>query len=187
MVMFVIVLLPGTRTQCRHLYNFGGDFVYANSGNSPKNQYICDKMAIDLMISSLIIYLIVIASLFLAVCVPLYKIFLTDEVEWIIPVILPFVDPDSQNGLYLNLTNQLISAAFGVIIVPATELITCVLKNNCLATAAVIENTIIELQNLLQNDKTFSNERIWQFRNIILKTMDHERFVENYKCTLYLD
>lgn len=143
--------MPNTRKEYRRLYNFAGHFIYANSKSSLRNHSVCDRMAIDLLFSSL----------------------KTNTF-----VILPFVDPDTENGFYLNLANQLITASFGAIAVPAIELVTCVLKNNVLATAAVVKNSILELKNQMESDGLFAMDRMWKFRNIILKTLDFDRFVQ---------
>lgn len=160
----------------RKLYNFGGEYIYANSAISPKNKCICNLLAIDLITSSMRINNFVILSLLLAIGAPLYKIFVFGEHEMIIPVIIPFIDPDTDNGFYINLANQLINGAVGLIVIPGCELVTCVMKNNVSATAAMIENGLAELKSSLETEKKFSNENDWQFQNIILQTMDFDRF-----------
>lgn len=116
-------------------------------------------------------------SMFLTCCAPLYKIFFTDEYEMIIPVVLPFIDPETKYGFYINLGNQLVSCAYGLIIIPGTELMTCVLKNTISVTAAVIQNSLLEFDNLVQQNEAFSMEYAQGFQNIILKILDFDKFV----------
>lgn len=188
LVMYLIILMPNTRKEYRRLYNFAGHFIYANSKSSLRNHSVCDRMAIDLLFSSLKTNTLLVFSISLSVCVPMYKMFYTDEREMFIPVILPFVDPDTENGFYLNLASQLITASFGAIAIPAIELVTCVLKNNVLATAAVVNNSILELKNQMESDGLFTMDRMWKFRNIILKTLDFDRFVQIFGfILLFLD
>lgn len=173
--MYIQILIPTTREQYRRLYSFAGEYIYANSEFSVENRNVCDRMAIDLITSTAKIIFLIFFSIFLAVCAPLYINFFTDGNEMLIPIILPFVDPETRNGFFINLANQLIIAFFGSIAIPATEVITCVLRNNILVAAAVIENTIKELEDVIAHCKGFSVDHHRQFQNIILKTLDFDR------------
>lgn len=157
------------------MYNFAGEYIYANSHTSPKNHSVCEQMAILLATSSFKTNALIVFSMNLICSAPLYKLFFTDENEMVIPVILPFIDPETPNGFYINLANQLFICAYGVITIPATELITCVLKNTISVSAAVIENTLLEFEGLLMENEELSSKRSWQFRNIVLKILDYER------------
>lgn len=176
MVLYIIILKPTTRKLYRHMYNFAGDCIYANSDISRENECVCNEMAIQLIRSSIKIKMLILFSIFLTCCAPLYKIFFTDENDMIIPVLLPFVNIETQNGFYINLANQLVTCGYGVIIIPGTELITCVLKNAVSVTAAVIRNSTLEFSNEMQKNNTFSTQHTYNFRNIILKILDFDRF-----------
>lgn len=134
-------------------------------------------MAIHLMTEALKINLIILLTIFFASSVPLYNIFFTDKNDMIVPIILPFFDPDSQSGIYMNLVNQLVFCAYGAIIIPGTELVTCVLKNAVSVTAHVIENALIEFDDSLQQSTEHSSEQLLKFRNIILRILDYDKFV----------
>lgn len=115
-------------------------------------------------------------SYLLLICGPLYKNFFTDEREMMFPIILPFIDPETDTGFLINVVNQMISVLIGTVVIPGVELITCVLKNNITATAAVIENSLIEFQNSAKTGEHFSTEWACEFRNIIMKILDFDRF-----------
>lgn len=166
--------MPTSRAKMRKLYNFGGEYIYANFAISSENQSVCNLMAIDLIRSSIRINNFVLLSMLLAIGAPLYKIIALDEHEMIIPVIIPFIDPESEFGFYVNLANQLFNGVFGLIIIPGCELFTCVIKNNISATAAMIKNVLAELGIALESKCEPIND--WQFQNLILKTMDFDRF-----------
>lgn len=100
------------------MYNFAGDFVYVNSESTSHNHRVCDKMANDLLINSMKICALVFLSINLGACAPIYKLTSTDEKEMVIPVILPFVDPDTELGFYLNMVNQFVICLYGSIIIP---------------------------------------------------------------------
>lgn len=169
--------MPSKRKQYKRLYNFAGEFIYANSGTSSKNHRVCNRMAIYLLSGSIKISLLMLFSVSLCVFPPLYKIFFTEKNEMIIPVILPYIDPDTKKGFYINLANQMVTCVYGTVIIPATELITCVLKNTVTSTAAIIENSLQEFEDSLQHTTIFSNKHALQFQNLILKMIDFDKYV----------
>lgn len=176
--MLIIALHPSKHKQFKHLYQFGADFIYANSDNSPKNYVVCNRMAVYLITCSIRVNLLVLLSYMMAVCVPLSKTLFTDENEMILPVILPFIDPDTQNGFIINYTNQAVSCIFGSCVIPGTELLTCVLKNNVSVAAAAIENSIRDLKIRMMMKRKHSpvKEFVHEFRNIIVKVLDYDRY-----------
>lgn len=175
MILLIIVLYSPKRLQLRRLYHFGADYVYKNSDISPKNRAVCDKMAIYLMTCSIRVNLMVFLSYSFLIWAPLYKNFFTDEREMILPVVLPFTDPETDLGFTVNMVNQMISVLLGTFVIPGTEIVTCILKNNVTATAAVIENSLLEFKCMARKEKIFSNKCIWEFRNIIMKILDFDR------------
>lgn len=180
MLLYVLALGKYTREKYRSLYNFSGKYVYENSRTSAENHCVCDEMAIELATSSTKICLIMIFANSLATVAPIYKLIYTDEKELVIPIILPFVDPDTEHGFYLNLANQLVICLYGIIIIPATELITCVLKNTIATIASVVDNSLQEFTKTLKQNKTFSAEQNQNFKNILLQILDFNRLVRSH-------
>lgn len=156
------------------MYNFAGDFIYASAEIAPK---VCNEMAVDLIIKSSLIITLVFIALMLSCIGPIYKIIAKNEKELIIPVILPFIDPDTEQGFYINFAYQTVPCVVGLLVIPGTELITCVLKNNISVMAAIIKNSLENFGGQLNEDKEFPMARAWQFRNILLKIFDYNRFV----------
>lgn len=173
-MIYILILIPHTREEYRRLYNFAGHYVYANSEISSKHYVVCDRMAIDLLSSSLKTNILLIGSIQVSVSIPLYKMLYTDDDEMLVPVIVPFVDPKSTIGFYVNLVNQVTTAFVGGIAIPAIELVTCVLKNNVSATAAVIKNSTRELGDRIKSDGLFAYAHLLEFRNIILMSLDFD-------------
>lgn len=133
-------------------------------------------MAIDLVKSSIRVNCLIILSFQCIIILPIYKTLFTDQREYPIPVILPFIDPDTDTAYYISLLIQYSSAGFGAIIIPACELVVSVLRNTVTAMAAVISNTLEEYQIELQTNETFTTDRGMKFRNIIMQIMDFNRF-----------
>lgn len=183
--MFLLILLPSTVPKYRQMYNFAGEYIYAKNDGSPKHRYVCDRMAIDLVMSSLRVNCLLILSFQFIVILPIYKSLFTDQKEYPIPVILPFIDPETETAYYISLVTQYASSLFGAVIIPASELVVCVMKNTVTAMAAVIANNFEEFQNELNIDKSFTAHRVWKFRNIILQIMDFNRFAIKFKISSY--
>lgn len=163
------------------MYNFAADFIYANSDISSTNYNVCNKMAINLIIDSIRINSMVFVSYAMSVCIPIYRIFFMGENDMIYPIILPFIDPESQNGYQINFVYQMIGCVAGGIIIPGAELLTCIMKNNISAIAAVIKNSILEFEIQLKIDSSMlENDIDCQFQNILLSILDFDRFVLNY-------
>lgn len=121
----MIALYPPTRVKLRRLYHFGAHNVYANSDISPKNRAVCDNMAIYLMTCTIRVNLMVFFSYSFLIWAPLYKNLYTDEHEMMLPIILPFTDPETDTGFTINLINQLISVLMGTFVIPGNNKLIC--------------------------------------------------------------
>lgn len=174
--MLIISLKPSSCEKLRSIYNFGADYIYANSEISSSNFDVCNRMAIDLLKSAIKISSLVFVAYIILVSLPFYKT-LHNEYELVLPIIMPFVDPNTQNGFYINMANQLVHLCIGSFGIPIHNLFGCILKNNVLVTAAVIENTLNEFKKKLKNNKNFAKETacIGEFRNIVLKILDFHK------------
>ena len=106
--------MPSKREQYHRMYNFAGDFIYTNMKRTSKTYNVCNEMANDLIADSIKINTLVFIALDLACIGPLYKIFVQNEKELILPVILPFIDPDTEHGFYVNFVCQLVTCLIGM-------------------------------------------------------------------------
>lgn len=153
--------ITSSRKKARSLYNFSGEYIYANTNFTPKNHYVCNRMANELVTSSFKTVLLLHLSLVHGVGAPLYKIFFTNEKETLLPVILPFIDPETKYGFYINLAYQYVSCLCGFFILPRTELLLCEHKNTFLSYAAIVENDITGFGCQLNKSVEFSyNHRL---------------------------
>lgn len=167
--------MPSTRKKYRYLYNFAGDYLYVSSKTPSSNNEVCNQMAIYLVTSTLKVLLLIVVSFSFIIVAPTYKNLFTDDKEMIIPVILPFIDPETDRGFYLNVASQLVISVFGAIPISGIEIVTCVLKNTVSLSTALIGNSLLEFKDCLELDNKFTYERMCQFRNIIVKISDFNR------------
>lgn len=94
----------------------------------------------------------------------------------LVSVILPFVDPDTDQGYYVNLAHQLYYGICGPFAIIGIEMTTCVIKNTTLVASDVIKSDLEELENVLRSDSEFTIQRAQKFHNIIVQIQDLHRF-----------
>lgn len=174
--MLIVTLRPSSCAKLRSVYNFGVDFIYAKSEITSSNYDVCNRMAIELLMSVMKVHSLVLVAFAILTALPFYKN-LHHEYELVVPIILPFVDPNTQNGFYINMANQMVHLCIGSLSIPIHNLFVCILKNNVLVMAAVIGNTLAEFQKKLKINKRFARGTMcfWEFRNIILKISDYHK------------
>lgn len=180
----VIVLIPSTCARARALYNFAGDYIFVNSNVSAKTSEVCDRLAIDFIKHIVIVMVILGAAFSVGGFQPALKTFLSDERILFIPIVMPFTDPNTPNGFYLNLVHQMAGGALGIIGIFVVEMVTCVVRNTSITIAAVIVNSISEFIDLLKINNRFPRKNKWHFRNIIQKLLDFYGLVK--ACLFYV-
>lgn len=168
--------MPSLRTKARIGYDFTAKHIYEKTAHSLKNYDVCNRMAMDLLKSSIRVFALLMFGFIVAISGPLYKICFTDEKEMFFPVILPFIDPDTKRGFYINIASQSLTCAGALFIVPGCEEVICISKINVLAIAAVIQNELMDLRKSIEHNKQYLNEYNYQFRNLVLQIQDYNRF-----------
>lgn len=82
-------------------------------------------MADNLLFSSIRVGLLQLGCMLVAAFTSFYKIFFIHENEMPLHLILPFIDPDTQQGFYINLANQFMTGCGGIFIVTGSEITVC--------------------------------------------------------------
>lgn len=95
--------------------------------------------------------------------------------EIIVPVILPFIDPETKYGFYINTVNHCFYCFCAIFLIPGCELFICVMKNNILAIATVIQNNLMSFGEMIENNKQYLHKYNSEFKNIILQALDSDR------------
>lgn len=164
--------------QLKVIYNFSGQYIYVeNEHRTVADTNVRDKMATHLITSSIKTLSLFNASLILMLAVPAFLIVVMRQDLLIVPVIIPFIDPESDVGYLLNVANQLIFCVIGTVSLLGIELSTCIVKNGVIAAAAVIKYELVKLDKILHINKEFTPERMQEFRNIVAEILDFDRFV----------
>lgn len=168
----------------KSVVNFGGEYIYVeNKKRTLDDKKIRDKMAIQLITSSIKIMSLFNISLILMMAVPAFLIVILRQNQLIIPVIIPFIDPDTEFGYNVNMINQLLFSMLGFTALAGIELGTCTIKNCVISSAAVIKFNLSELDKKLQTNSEFTVERAHELRNSIVQIQDFDRFgFKSIKC-----
>lgn len=158
------------------MHTFSGHFIYAISGSSGWRHVVCTRMVNQLIFDCIRISVLVAISLLLTFAYPLFLIVFFGQKHVLVPVILPFVDPYTDQGFYINLIHQINFGIFGSFAILGIEMTTCVNKNATMVAADYIQSNLEELENNLKNDSEFTIQRAQEFRNIIVQVQDFHRF-----------
>lgn len=175
--LLVIVLMPSTRARARFLYNFVGEYIFAKSPVSTRTYAIFDRMAIGIVKNTAKALLIFSFTFSITVIQSVLETFYWNERMLIVPVILPFIDPDSSKGFYINLVFQIIVGFPSIVVVIASEIVICVVRNVFITIAALTEDSISEFMTVMESNEKFSHHENMQFRSFIQKILEVYRFV----------
>lgn len=132
---------------------------------------ILDERADELLKNAMFICLVLsIGSLTYSIY-PLYLFVMKGEHLNLIPIILPFTDPETNRGYYINLANQVIIAATGIIGNYAIEIGFTVMTNNLWAASDVIKYDLNEIVLGIKRGET-KEVRSAKLRNVFVQIQD---------------
>lgn len=171
---------PTIKKEYQSLALFAGDKIYTNIDEDSNPNYIkvCNESAIKLFKSTSKTIGIVATSMIILLIFPMYAYIFKNDIQLPIPVILPFTDLESKNGLTLNLANQVFMAFMGGTGNIGIEIITCILKNNVWASTVAICHSIDDISESLECPNVGAMSRVidLKFRNILIQIQDLDRF-----------
>lgn len=186
LVVYFLIMIPSTRKTLQSIAFFAGDKIYTDITEGCNLNYIgvCDESAIKLLKTTTKTLGIIFASLMLALTFPIYAFVINNELQFPIPVIVPFTDLDSRFGLGLNILNQLFMSFQGITGNFGIEIMTCMVKNSIWASTVAIGHSIWEFSSSIEKTPSTPSEAVtskrelhYQFRNILIQVQDHDRYV----------
>lgn len=169
-------MLPSTTKTFQSLIFFAAEKVYTDIHPESNRNYIrvCDESAIKLMKSTSKTIGIICASISLYIIFPIFMFIVRNDIQFPIPVLLPFTDLESIEGMSINILNQLFIGVIGVAGNIGIEIITHS-KNNVWASTVAICYSVDELSNAMQ--KIGSKQTInCHFRNMLIQVQDLDRY-----------
>lgn len=176
--MCYVLVFPLKKKFYQSLAFFAGEKIYTNINQDSDMGYIrvCNKSAVKLLKSTLIIFGIVATSMIILLIFPTYAIIFKNDIQLPIPVVLPFTDLETRNGLILNMVNQVFMSLIGCTGNIGIEIITCILKNNVWASTGAICYSIDDISNSIQSPAVNLKRSVdLRFRNILVQAQDLDR------------
>lgn len=158
------------------MFSFAGKYIYAECNSSKRRYNICDQMANQLIKDSIRTVTMVTLSMMMFSALPIFLTIFLHQQHMIIPIILPFTDPESNVGFYLNFIHQIFFGLLGPFAIVGIELCTCININAAMAAAAVARTDLEDLEIALHTNSTFTAQRAQEFRNIIVEIQDFHRY-----------
>lgn len=174
-----MILKPKPRNVLRSLVYFS-ERIYPSLNAECSSNYmrICERCALKLLSNTIKIVGIIYFSCNI---IPLFSIsayMINGEIQLPVPVIFPFTDLKSRNGMVINFLNQLFIAFMGVFGNIGIEIPTIMLKNTVWVMAAAMCNAIDDLNAKI--DEPVHKSKMWVdycFRNILIQAQDLDRYV----------
>lgn len=180
-VMYYLAMIPWTRKMLRCLVFFAAENVYVNNWRGNPN-YIrsCDQSAIKLFKSTAITLAAI--SIFAALYFgfPFFTYISRNELQFPVPVLFPFTDIETPNGIAINILSQLFMTYFGATGNIVIEIIQIIFKNTVWAITVAICHSVDEFSMAIENlDSTPTSRRFidYSFRNILVQIQDLDRYI----------
>lgn len=177
-------MAPTERKRFQNLTLFAGEYIYRDDYETKAHSELSHKSAIHLMRSSVKVVLVVIVGLIGFLAVPFYEFFIMNQHPMPIPIYLPFVDHKTNSGYYINIAHQVTFGTVGINAALAIEIMNCLLKNSIYAAKESAIFSMDVLETLLKQDSTFSSNKKAEFKNVIVKIQDLDRFLIEL-CDVY--
>lgn len=176
--MYCLIILPHERKIFQSLIFFAGDNLYTDVSECPDPKYIdiCNQSAIKLFKSVLKTVTILIVCAIIYALFPIHAFIVKNEIQLPVPILFPFTDLESTNGLTINMFNQIFLLFYGCVGTFGFEIFNCILKNAVWMAMMGICHSVDELSMNLQEPTPQSICFIkCSYRNIIIQIQDYDR------------
>lgn len=178
MIAYFMAVVPSWHKRFQGLYFFACNHIYVNieTNSPPKYIRICDESAMKLLKQTAKMVTIEVISMLVFAMFPAFAFFLYHDIQFPFPVILPFTDIHSTNGIIINCVNQMFIGFVGSLGNIGIEICTCILNNAVWAITIAIEHSIDEFDRTIRNCQQTSKQVFHhQFRNILIQIQDYDR------------
>lgn len=155
---------------------FGGDFIYPNHKDDSHGRLL-DLRANKLILGAIGVLLVISSAGLIFVTFPLCSFFFHGEMSMIVPLILPYTNPESNDGYLINLFHQVILAYFGLTANFGIEIISCLLIGNLRAGVDTVNDSVNKLNESLKEKEKLTLEHSYRLRNILVQIQDLDRYL----------
>lgn len=178
--MYVVTMIPRLTKMLQSVAFFAGDKIYTevDLDSDPNYIRICDQCAMKLLKNTATMVGLIIVSCAIYSCFPVYAFIFHNEIQLFCPVLLPFTDLESVNGIILNFINQMFINLIGISASIGIEIATCIVKNNVSAIVVAIGYETSQLSKYIESNVNESSKSIHvQFRNMLIQIQDFDRYI----------
>lgn len=161
---------------------FAGLNIYTGYHKTTDTKYgrIGQQSALKLLSNTIKITGIISISSAIPASFSIYALLIKHEILMPVPVLFPFTDPETINGIILNFLNQLFVGIVGFTGSIGIEMTTILIKNSVWTMAVATCYAIDELVEKMT--QSASKVRVdYVFRNILLQSQDIDRHVQAQK------
>lgn len=145
-------MIPKSRKEFRSFAYFVGEKVYPefDDGCSASYLQVIDESAIKLGTNTMKIVAIIVISMAIYLTFPVVTYIRSKELHLPIPILVPFTDLETKNGIIINLSNQSSIAIMLIVGNIGIEMITCMMKNSVWAITVAICHTMKEITEMAE-------------------------------------
>lgn len=163
----------------QRLLRFSEKHIYNNFHISKGIYEVSDQCAIDLLIGAIKLESLIVVSISTFSVLPMYSLLVKKEYDLPVPIVLPFTEPETPRGFWMNMPHQMMYCVFGLLAIALIELVTCILKNTVAASSSIICQMFKDLDKNLHSPDKFEIEQIKMFYNNLKQVQDFDRFQLN--------
>lgn len=174
------MIIPSNCKRLNALVYFAYDYnIYADTTDESNPTYISisERSANNLFKSVFVTLGMFFISIIIYAIFPIYHLIMHHDIHLLVPVLFPFTDIASVNGILINMVNQLFTASIGISGTFGIEVVVCMLKNSFDAISCAVCYSIDELVTTFNESNPLSNRIVKiHFRNIVIQLEDFDRY-----------
>lgn len=178
-MIYIMIFVPSQREVLQSLIHFTGREIYPDFSARVSRKYLmmCDQRAIKILVNTIQMVGILLFSNTLLLSLSGYAYIIHNEIQLPVPVLFPFTDLESVNGLIINLLNQAFLAFIAFAGLIGIEIATCILKDSIGMSSAAICYSIDEISEKSIGSAAYSRACIDRyFRHILMQSQDLDRY-----------
>lgn len=176
MIIYAKTIIPSEQRMLKSLLFFGGEKIYTKFGPNFDPNYIrtCEKSAIKLLKTTATTLCLLVTCNCVYFIFPMYALLLKHEIQFPLPVFLPFTEFKGTVDILLNVLIQMYMSLFGIVGNIGIEVMTSIIKNTVWATSAAVCYSIDVLSNSIEQRKsaTIIDDEL---RAISIQVQDYDR------------
>lgn len=176
-ICYSLMIVPSWADEYQSLIFFGGNYIYPLGSESEKLRKAHDEAATMMIRSSLTILAAITLSSLVFAMYPMYTYIFENAHPMTIPIVLPFLDPDTSFGYYLNVANQLFISFIGIFGNIGIEFISSMMVNNIWIGVSSVQCALDEFSEFVKQKPNATLDMKYRLRTILMQIRDLDRWI----------